>query len=147
MESLTAHSPWGADRDARLSETALDAAARGQPAGPHLPAVDDLRLTVKGRRSGRERTVPVAVLKHGGERYLVSYRGLSDWALNLRATPEARLTSGGRTETITVEEVPEADRPPLLAEYRDAYGSMPTVTGVLDALPDPADHPVFRIRA
>jgi deazaflavin-dependent oxidoreductase (nitroreductase family) len=105
------------------------------------------RLTVKGRRSGRERTVPVAVLKHEGERYLVSYRGLSDWALNLRATPEARLTSGGRTETITVEEVPEADRPPLLAEYRDAYGSMPTVTGVLDALPDPADHPVFRIRA
>lgn len=46
------------------------------------------RLTVKGRRSGRERTVPVAVLKHEGERYLVSYRGLSDWALNLRATSE-----------------------------------------------------------
>jgi deazaflavin-dependent oxidoreductase (nitroreductase family) len=104
------------------------------------------RLTVRGRSSGRERTVPVAVLDHAGERYLVSYRGLSDWALNLRATPEARLTSGGRTETITVEEVPEPARPPLLAAYREAYGSMPTVTGVLDALPDPADHPVFRIR-
>ncbi|MFF1306627.1 nitroreductase family deazaflavin-dependent oxidoreductase [Streptomyces sp. NPDC058307] len=105
------------------------------------------RLTVKGRRSGRERTVPVAVLDHEGERYLVSYRGRSDWALNLRAIPEARLTTGGRTEPITVEEVPESSRPPLLAAYRKAYGSMPTVTGVLDALPDPADHPVFRIRA
>ncbi|MFF0017930.1 nitroreductase family deazaflavin-dependent oxidoreductase [Streptomyces sp. NPDC005374] len=105
------------------------------------------RLSVRGRLSGRERTVPVAVLEHEGVRYLVSYRGLSDWALNLRATPEARLTTRGRTEKITVQEVPEADRPPLLAAYREAYGSMPTVTGVLDALPDPADHPVFRIRA
>ncbi|MFI8075136.1 hypothetical protein ACIF85_41180 [Streptomyces sp. NPDC086033] len=58
--------------------------------------------------------------------------------------PEARLTTGGRTETI-VEEVPEPDRPPLLAAYREAYGSMPTVTGVLDALPEAADYPVFRI--
>ncbi|CAM5573296.1 nitroreductase family deazaflavin-dependent oxidoreductase [Streptomyces canus] len=105
------------------------------------------RLTVKGRRSGRERTVPVAVLDHEGERYLVSYRGLSDWALNLRATSKGRLTNRGRTEDITVEEVPEADRPPLLAAYRERYGGMPTVSGVLDALPAPADHPVFRIRA
>ncbi|MFJ9154224.1 nitroreductase family deazaflavin-dependent oxidoreductase [Streptomyces sp. NPDC102270] len=105
------------------------------------------RLTVKGRRSGRERTVPVAVLDHEGERYLVSYRGLSDWALNLRTTSEGRLSNRGRAEDITVEEVPEADRPPLLAAYRERYSGMPTVTGVLDALPDPADHPVFRIRA
>ncbi|WP_405557927.1 nitroreductase family deazaflavin-dependent oxidoreductase [Streptomyces canus] len=103
------------------------------------------RLTVKGRRSGRERTVPVAVLDHEGERYLVSYRGLSDWALNLSATSEGRLTNRGRAEDITVEEVPEADRPPLLAAYRERYNGMPTVAGVLDALPDPADHPVFRI--
>jgi len=104
------------------------------------------RLTVRGRRSGRERTVPVAVLDHEGERYLVSYRGLSDWALNLRATPEARLTTRGRAENITVQEVPETDRPPLLTAYRERYGAMPTVAGVLDALPDPGDHPVFRIR-
>ncbi|MFF1721046.1 nitroreductase/quinone reductase family protein [Streptomyces sviceus] len=56
---------------------------------------------MNGRRSGRERTVPVAVLRHEGERCLVSYRGLGDWALDLRATPAARLATGGRTETIT----------------------------------------------
>ncbi|MEU6354177.1 nitroreductase family deazaflavin-dependent oxidoreductase [Streptomyces sp. NPDC047072] len=104
------------------------------------------RLTVRGRSSGRDRTVPVAVLDHEGERYLISYRGLSDWALNLRATPEARLTVRGRTETITTEEVPESDRPSLLTAYRERYGSMPTVSTVLDALPNPSDHPVFRIR-
>ncbi|MFG2471237.1 deazaflavin-dependent nitroreductase [Streptomyces canus] len=74
------------------------------------------RLTVKGRRSGRERTAP-----------------------------EGRLINRGRAEDITVEEVPEADRPPLLAAYRERYGGMPTVAGVMDALPDPTDHPVFRI--
>jgi hypothetical protein len=36
------------------------------------------KLSVPGRRSGRTRTVPVAVLEHEGERYLVSYRGESD---------------------------------------------------------------------
>jgi hypothetical protein len=35
----------------------------------------------------------------------------------------------------------------LLDVYRDRYGKMPTVGSVLDALPEPADHPVFRIIA
>ena len=105
------------------------------------------RLSVHGRHSGRWHTTPVAVLDHEGERYLVSYRGLSDWALNLRAAPDGRLTTRGRTESITTEEVPESERPPLMAAYRDRYGKMPTVGAVLTALPDPADHPVFRIRS
>ncbi|MFJ9535765.1 nitroreductase family deazaflavin-dependent oxidoreductase [Streptomyces sp. NPDC101225] len=104
------------------------------------------KLSVRGRTSGRWRTVPVAVLDHDGERYLVSYRGVSDWALNLRASPECRLTVRGRTEDLTTEEVPAAERPPIMAAYREKYGSMPTVSSVLSALPDPADHPVFRLR-
>ncbi|MEV7890025.1 nitroreductase family deazaflavin-dependent oxidoreductase [Streptomyces sp. NPDC002817] len=105
------------------------------------------RLSVRGRRSGQWRTVPVAVLEHEGERYLVSCRGLSDWALNLRAAPDCRLTVRGRAEEITTEEVSESERPALMAAYRKKYGGMPTVSDVLTALPDPADHPVFRIRA
>lgn len=53
----------------------------------------------------------------------------------------------GRTERITTEKVPESERPPLMAAYQDKYGGMPTVSEVLTALPDPADHPVFRIHA
>jgi hypothetical protein len=41
------------------------------------------KLSVRGRRSGRWHTTPVAVLEHNGVRYLVSYRGASDWARNL----------------------------------------------------------------
>jgi hypothetical protein len=34
------------------------------------------KLSVRGRKSGRWRTVPVVVLEHDGERYLVSYRAV-----------------------------------------------------------------------
>jgi hypothetical protein len=33
-----------------------------------------------------------------------------------------------------------------MAAYGQKYNGMPTVSSVLTALPDPADHPVFRIR-
>jgi deazaflavin-dependent oxidoreductase (nitroreductase family) len=105
------------------------------------------KLTVQGRRSGRPHTIPVAVLNHDGERYLISYRGESDWVLDLRATHRARLANRGQIEEITVDEVPVAQRPPLIAAYVDRFGKMPTVGTVMRALPDPADHPTFRIRS
>jgi hypothetical protein len=85
------------------------------------------------------------VLEHEHERYLVSYRGASDWALNLQASHHAKLTKHGYTEEITVEDVPASERGPLLEAYRNLYGQMPTVEGAPRALADPADHPVFRI--
>jgi len=105
------------------------------------------KLSVRGRRSGQWRTTPVAVLHHDGRRYLVSYRGASDWARNLQASLTGRLTQRGRTEEITVAEVPVAERAGLLEVYTAQYAKMPTVGGVLRALPDPADHPVFQITA
>jgi hypothetical protein len=51
----------------------------------------------------------------------------------------------GEVEEITVVEVPVAERAPLLEVYTARYSKMPTVGAVLRALPDPADHPVFRI--
>jgi deazaflavin-dependent oxidoreductase (nitroreductase family) len=103
------------------------------------------KLSVRGRRSGRWHTTPVAVLDHDGERYLVSYRGASDWARNLEASHSGRLSQRGRAEEIEVADVPVPERAELLDVYRDRYGKMPTVGSVLDKLPDPADHPTFRI--
>jgi F420H(2)-dependent quinone reductase len=105
------------------------------------------KLSVRGRRTERWHAVPVAVLEHEGERYLVSYRGESDWALNLRASHRARLSHRGRVEEITVVEVPVGKRAAVLEVYSARYGKLPTVAGVLRALPDPADHPIFRITA
>ena len=103
------------------------------------------RLAVRGRRSGQWRAVPVSVLEHEGERYLVSAYGHTEWSRNLRAAGEARLTQRGRTAAVRVTEVPVDDRPPLLAEYLARFGSFPTVRRTFAALPDPADHPTFRI--
>jgi hypothetical protein len=85
------------------------------------------------------------VLDYEGERYLVSYRGESEWVLNLRASGRARLRHEGEVEEITVSEVPVEDRAPMLEVYSARYGDFPTVGSVLRALPDPADHPIFRI--
>jgi len=105
------------------------------------------KLSVIGRRSGRWRTTPVAVLDYEGQRYLISYRGESEWVRNLRASAgRARLRHKGQLEEITVGEVPVADRAPLLAAYAERYGKFPTVADVLHALPDPTDHPTFRIQ-
>lgn len=105
------------------------------------------KLSVPGRRSGHWHTLPIVVLDHNGERYLVSVRGESDWALDLRAALSGRLTKRGRDEEITVVEVPVPDRAPLIEAYLARYGKMPTVAAILRALPDPADHPTFRIIA
>jgi deazaflavin-dependent oxidoreductase (nitroreductase family) len=104
------------------------------------------KLSERGRRTGAWHTTPVAVLEYRGERYLVSYRGVSDWALNLAASHTGRLSQRGRpAEEVDVVDVPVAERGPILEAYRRRYESMPTVGAVLRALPDPADHPTFRI--
>jgi deazaflavin-dependent oxidoreductase (nitroreductase family) len=105
------------------------------------------KLSVRGRHSGRWHTTPVAVLEHNGERYLVSYRGASDWVRNLETSHTARLTQRGSAQEIEVADVPVAERAALLDVYRDRFAKMPTVGSVLRALPDPADHPMFRITA
>jgi hypothetical protein len=72
-----------------------------------------------------------------GERYLVSYRGESDWALNLEVARRARLSQRRRVEEIAVIEVPVGERAPLLEVYSERLGKLPTVARVLSALPTP----------
>jgi len=66
-------------------------------------------LTVRGRKSGQPRTVPIAIWEHNGKRYVGSVYGIVDWVRNLRAAGEAILTRGGRAETVNVRELPGKD--------------------------------------
>lgn len=102
-------------------------------------------LSVRGRRSGQWRKVPVAVLEHDGERYLIAPRGHTDWSRNLSAAGSGRLARKGRSEEFDAVEVPVAQRPPLIEIYLKQYGRFPTVSETFAELPDPADHPTFRI--
>jgi deazaflavin-dependent oxidoreductase (nitroreductase family) len=68
-------------------------------------------LTVRGRKSGLPRTVPLVILELNGKRYVGSPYGIVDWVRNLRAAGEATLTRGRRSETVNSRNCPQARRP------------------------------------
>lgn len=102
-------------------------------------------LSVPGRTTGVWRSTPVAVLGHDGQEYLMAAYGDTEWSRNLRASGAGRLTRRGAVEEFTAEEVPADELPPLIAEYLRQFGGLPNVGRTFEALPDPADHPAFRI--
>ena len=73
-------------------------------------------LTVRGRKSGQPRTVPIAIWEHNGKRYVGSVFGIVDWVRNLRAAGEAILTRGRRSETVNVRELPQDEAALVLQE-------------------------------
>ena len=62
-------------------------------------------LTVRGRKSGQPRTVPIVLLEQDGKRYLAATYGNVNWVYNLRTAGEAILTRGRRAETVTAREL------------------------------------------
>ena len=101
-------------------------------------------LTVPRRKSGEPQSVPVIPVDHEGARYIVSTRGESDWVKNLRAAGGGELKRKGQAEKVQVVELPVEERPPVIAAYRAKVGR--EVQQYFEKLPDPADHPVFRVQ-
>lgn len=100
-------------------------------------------LTVAGRVSGQPRSVPVIPVTVDDRRYLVAPYGESDWVRNLRAAGKGTLRGRGDSENFQATEVPAGERPQILDAYRKVAGK--TVERCFATLPDPTDHPVFRI--
>ncbi len=73
-------------------------------------------LTVRGRKSGQPRTVPVAIIRRNGKRYVGSPYGIVDWVRNLRAAGEAILTRGRHSETVNATELPKGEAALVLRE-------------------------------
>ena len=80
-------------------------------------------LTVRGRKSGQPRTVPLVIIERNGKRYVGSPYGIVDWVRNLRAAGEATLTRGRRAETVNARELPKGEATLLLRE--DTKGGNP----------------------
>ena len=101
-------------------------------------------LTVGGRTSGKPRSVPIgAPIELDGHKYLVSGRGHTNWILNLRAAGCGTLRHRGVSESFRAVEVDGAERDRVIAAYRAGAGKM--VEPAFAKLPDPADHPTFRL--
>lgn len=106
-------------------------------------------LTVRGRKSGEPRTVPIVILEHNGKRYLASPYGLVNWVRNLRAAGEAVLTRGRRSETVNARELPPAEAALVLrADVRDGnpfarYFGVTAESSLEDFQRATLSHPVF----
>lgn len=92
----------------------LHKATRGRFGLLSLAGLPQLFLTVKGRKSGVERTTPLLYVPHpSGHLIAGSNWGQPKapvWIVNLRAAGTARVTINGRTETVRPREVEEPER-------------------------------------
>jgi deazaflavin-dependent oxidoreductase (nitroreductase family) len=109
-------------------------------------------LTVRGRKSGQPRTVPVLLVEQDDRRFLVAPYGAVQWVRNIRAAGTATLTRGRRSETISVTELEAKEAAPILKQYLvKATATRPyfnvTKDSPLEAFEQEAPrHPVFLIK-
>lgn len=102
-------------------------------------------LWVRGRKSGVWRSTPVMPLRVGRVTYLVSPRGDTEWTRNLRAAGEGELRRWSRTRSFRATEVRPTDRARFVEAYKRRWARVGPLKGQFDKLPDPIDHPVFRL--
>jgi deazaflavin-dependent oxidoreductase (nitroreductase family) len=109
-------------------------------------------LEVRGRRSGRMFSFPVAVVHRGGERYLVAMLGeRTNWVRNARAAGGVAVMRQGRRREVRLEEVPVGLRAPILSSYLDIAPAARPHFSVRHGAPVEdferiaANHPVFRL--
>jgi hypothetical protein len=74
-------------------------------------------LRVRGRRSGKQRGVVINLLTVDGVDYLVSPRGNTQWARNVRAAGVVEMGPRWRSERLRVSEVDDAAKPEVLRRY------------------------------
>jgi deazaflavin-dependent oxidoreductase (nitroreductase family) len=111
-------------------------------------------LEVRGRRSGRVISFPVAIADFEGERYLVSMLGKNaNWVRNLRAADGRAVLRHGRRESVHLEEVDPSLRAPILRRYLQvapgarAHIPVDRRASLAEFGRIAADYPVFRIHA
>jgi deazaflavin-dependent oxidoreductase (nitroreductase family) len=127
--------------------------ALGMPMGPNV------LMTVRGRKSGKDYTFPVATIEASGKEYLFSPFGEVNWVANLRAAGELTLRRGRRNRRMrAVELTPEIAAPYLEEGMRSVIG-MPMFGSMIagwyginrsstsaDFLAAARQHPAFELR-
>jgi hypothetical protein len=93
------------------------------------------------------RTIPVRPVAVGSNHYLVALLGDTNWARNLRASGTAELVEQRTAWRVRAVEVSGAERAAAVAQYLATSTYGPTIRLLTRRLPDPDDHPVFRIEA
>jgi deazaflavin-dependent oxidoreductase (nitroreductase family) len=74
-------------------------------------------LRVRGRKTGKSRAVVINLLTVDGVDYLVSPRGNTQWARNVRAAAVVEMGPRWRRRRVRASEVDDAAKPELLRRY------------------------------
>jgi len=74
-------------------------------------------LAVRGRRTGKIRSVVINLLTVDGADYVLAPRGNTEWVRNIRAAGEVQLGPRWHRRTARVTEVSDDDKPALLHRY------------------------------
>jgi len=74
-------------------------------------------LTVKGRKSGRDRSTPVTPMTVNGNQYVVAGFPGADWVANVRAAGQVTLTRGRRARRVQMVELSAEDARPFLRAF------------------------------
>jgi deazaflavin-dependent oxidoreductase (nitroreductase family) len=74
-------------------------------------------LTVKGRKSGRDRSTPVTPMTVNGNQYVVAGFPGADWVANVRAAGQVTLTRGRRARRVHMVELSAEDARPFLRAF------------------------------
>jgi deazaflavin-dependent oxidoreductase (nitroreductase family) len=74
-------------------------------------------LRIQGRKSGEWRSTAVNLLTVDGQRYLVSPRGNTQWARNLRVAGNGELQVGRRIEVFRATELGDEHKAPVIRAY------------------------------
>jgi len=127
--------------------------------GAGIPLGPNALITIRGRKSGIDRTNPVALVEIGGHRWVIGTFGETNWVRNLRIAGEALVTAGKRREEVKARELSTSE---ATAFFRDVLGPyvkriplgrvmLGSVLGAKDILEDPAAaaerRPVFELHA
>jgi deazaflavin-dependent oxidoreductase (nitroreductase family) len=91
-------------------------------------------LTIRGRKTGRDRTIPIGIFDRGGRKYIVAAFGEVNWVRNLRVAATVTLTQGNYTATYIAEQVQGEEAALVLRDCLAAY------------LPSPLAGPMLRQR-
>ncbi|MBO0882898.1 MAG: nitroreductase family deazaflavin-dependent oxidoreductase [Mycobacterium sp.] len=78
-------------------------------------------LSVRGRKTGKRRSVVINLLTVSGVDYLVSPRGTTQWVRNVRAAGLVHVGPRWRRRRILTTEVADTAKPELLRRYLDRW--------------------------
>jgi deazaflavin-dependent oxidoreductase (nitroreductase family) len=108
-------------------------------------------LTVRGRKTGLARTLPVTVAEHDGKRWLVAPYGPVSWVHNARAAGVVTLSRRSTTRAYAVREATAQEAGPVLKRYVEVasatrpYFAATKDSPVEDFVAEAGRHPVFEL--